>query len=103
MDAVAGKLLEHGIPGIFILVLLYECWTLWRANIALTNQIARLQEAFAAQLAKVQEERIADVKSQTTAFVNNTNALERSTTTLAQLQTSFTSVVAELQARRRGT
>jgi hypothetical protein len=85
------ELLRYGIAGVFIIVLLFACWTLWRTNIALTNQIA-----------KIQEERISDVRKQTEAFVTNAASLDKSTTQLANVQNAFTSLVTELQSRRRG-
>lgn len=58
------ELLRWGIGGVFIIVSLFANWTLWRANVGLTNQIAKLQE-----------DRIADVRLCTSALVNTAGAV----------------------------
>lgn len=74
------ELLRWGIGGVFIIVSLFANWTLWRNNVSLTNQIAKLQE-----------DRIADVRLCTNALVNaagsmtaNAEGLKSVNTTLQQ-------------------
>lgn len=91
--AVTGsvnELLRNGIAGVFILALGIAVVILWRANVALTNQIAKLQE-----------ERLADVRQCTTALTNATAAMTKSADAMQGVQTAFSSLVTELQARRR--
>lgn len=81
------ELLRYGIAGVFIIVLIVACIVLWRNNVALTNQIAKLQE-----------DRIADVRLCTSALVNAAGAMTSSAEGMksvnATLQTEF---------QRRGT
>lgn len=81
------ELLKFGIAGVFIIVLLIMVYTLWKTNVALTNQIAKLQE-----------DRIADVRLCTSALVNAAGAMTSSAESLKAVQQTL---AAEFQ--RRGT
>ncbi len=84
------ELLKFGIAGVFIIVLLFACWTLWRTNVGLTNQIAKLQE-----------DRIADVRLCTSALVNAAGAMTASAESAKGIQATLTNLVTELQRRGR--
>lgn len=72
------ELLRYGIAGVFIIVLLFACWTLWRNNVALTNQIAKLQE-----------DRIADVRLCTNALVNAAGSMTANAEGLKSVNTTL--------------
>lgn len=84
------ELLRYGIGGVFILALIVACVVLWRTNVALTNQIAKLQE-----------DRIADVRLCTSALVNAAGSMTASADAVKGVQAAITSLVAELQRRGR--
>lgn len=80
------ELLRYGIAGVFIIVLLFMVYTLWKENKSLTNQ-----------LAKAQEDRIADVRLCTSALVNAAGAMTASAEGLRGVQTTLTN-----EFQRRG-
>lgn len=84
------ELLRYGIAGVFIIVLIVACITLWRNNVALTNQIAKLQE-----------DRIADVRLCTSALVNAAGSMTASAEAVKGVQAAIQNLVTELQRRGR--
>ena len=72
------ELLKFGIAGVFIIVLLVMVYALWKTNLGLTNQIAKLQE-----------DRIADVRLCTSALVNAAGSMTTSTEAVKGLQSTL--------------
>lgn len=58
LDKAFEQLLEHGLPGIAIIILLYAVWKLW------------------AKYDEIQEKRIAESREGLKAIEQNTNTLE---------------------------
>lgn len=73
MDQVTALLLQSGLPGVAILVLLWVCKTLWDENKSL--QSARLAD---------KDERLEDTKS---AMASVTSAVDTVKATISALQT----------------
>lgn len=73
MDQVTALLLQSGLPGVAILVLLWVCKTLWDENKSL--QAARLAD---------KDERLEDTKS---AMASVTSAVDTVKATISALQT----------------
>lgn len=72
MDQIVGPLLQNGLPGIAILVLLWVCKTLWDSNNTL--QASRLAE---------KDQRLEDTKQ---AMASVVSALKTIDSTIAALQ-----------------
>jgi hypothetical protein len=73
LDQVTALLLQSGLPGVAILVLLWVCKTLWDENKSL--QAARLAD---------KDERLEDTKS---AMASVTSAVDTVKATISALQT----------------
>jgi hypothetical protein len=89
LAASIAELVKMGLAGIVIIGLCITVYTLWKTNLALTNQIAKLQE-----------DRIADVRLCTSALVNAAGSMTASADATKAVQAAITNLVNELQLRR---
>lgn len=83
-------ILQYGIGGVFLLTSMAVNVLLWRTNVGLTNQLAKLQEA-----------RLADVKEVTTTLVKASESIQGNTEGLKGVQTALTNFTTVLEPRRR--
>jgi hypothetical protein len=89
-SATVAELLKLGVPGVVIIGMAVALSVLWKTNVALTNQLAALQEA-----------RLADVRKCTEALLTAAQAMEKQSDTMSGIQTTLTNLMAEWASRRR--